>query len=593
MKNIKIIFEMLKQVNYILDKKTKKASIFVFVNILIAAVLETIGVSAIIPFIQAMITPDVIMNNKYIAVFIESFHITSNVGLLIMLAIFVILVYFIKNIYLIFSSMIQVRFQTNLQKKLATDMLKSYLKRPYTYFIEVNSADMMRGISSDITGVYRMVDNIFKILAEIITVTFIGIFIFVADPIMAIGLLLVATLCVVIITLTIKKKLNIVGKKHRDTCALVNKYAYQSFNGIKEISVMNRRDLFTQKYEDAYDELRKADFYLNVALASPKRIIEVVFITAVILLVCIKMWYGVNAIEYIPMLASLAVAGIRILPSISAVSNYITNTIFLRHSLAGAYENFYAARTYEQTHCTDKKVLLENKGEKINFEKISIDNITWEYENSKKEVIKNLSLTINRGEAIALIGESGAGKTTLADIILGLLKPQTGKITLDEDKNIFEIPNVWSEMVGYVPQMVFLLDDTIRNNILFGIENGDDKKVWEALEKAQLADYVRKLPQGIDTIVGERGVKISGGQRQRIAIARALYYDPCILVMDEATSALDNETETAVMEAIDELQGEKTIIIVAHRLTTIRNCDRIFEICNGIAIERSKMEIIG
>lgn len=213
--------------------------------------------------------------------------------------------------------------------------------------------------------------------------------------------------------------------------------------------------------------------------------------------------------------------------------------------------------------------------------------------NAKEAVLTNTFLCINKGESVAFIGSSGAGKTTLADIIMGLLKPQEGSVEMD-GIDIFSIPHQWAKIIGYVPQSVFLIDDTVRRNVAFGLKEEDisDEKVWSALGQAQLKEFVEGLPAGLDTIVGERGVKFSGGQRQRVAIARALYEDPDILVLDEATSALDNETETVFMESIDALQGSKILIIVAHRLTTIRNCDRIYEITDGIAIERKKEEVL-
>ena len=224
---------------------------------------------------------------------------------------------------------------------------------------------------------------------------------------------------------------------------------------------------------------------------------------------------------------------------------------------------------------------------------IKINQISWKYPNSEKFVLKDLSMEIFRGESIALIGTSGAGKTTLADIILGLYRPQGGNITVD-NVDISTIPQQWSKMIGYVPQQVFLTDDTIRNNIAFGLyENEiDEKAIWRALEKAQLKEFVQSLPEGLNTKVGERGIKFSGGQRQRVAIARALYYEPDIIVLDEATSALDNETETAVMESIDLLKGEKTLLIIAHRLSTISNCDRIYEIVDGKAVPKRKEDVI-
>ena len=223
---------------------------------------------------------------------------------------------------------------------------------------------------------------------------------------------------------------------------------------------------------------------------------------------------------------------------------------------------------------------------------LTVEHVVWQYDNQKKPVLTDACLKIKKGDSIGLIGESGAGKTTLGDIILGLLKPNQGNVLID-GLDVYAMPKSWARIVGYVPQAVFLADDTVRNNIKFGLDAdiSNDKLVWEALERAQLKHFVESLPDGLETIVGERGIKFSGGQRQRIAIARALYAKPEILVLDEATAALDNETEKAVMESIDALQGQITLIIVAHRLTTIRNCDKIYEIKDGKVIERSKKEI--
>ena len=216
--------------------------------------------------------------------------------------------------------------------------------------------------------------------------------------------------------------------------------------------------------------------------------------------------------------------------------------------------------------------------------------MTFSYESRDLTVLSNLNMTIKKGTSVAFIGSSGAGKTTLADIILGLLTPQSGYVHMD-GKDVYAMPEQWAQIIGYVPQNVFLIDDTVRNNVAFGLQDVDDQLIWEALEGAQLKEFIEALPYGLDTIVGERGVKFSGGQRQRIAIARALYNNPRILVLDEATSALDNDTENAVMEAVEALQGKMTLIIVAHRLTTIRNCDKIYEIKKGKAILRDKAEV--
>ena len=263
--------------------------------------------------------------------------------------------------------------------------------------------------------------------------------------------------------------------------------------------------------------------------------------------------------------------------------------IFLRPAFDIAYNNIKEAKTY----VSNKELNLDIADKSGDFEflnEIKLDNVTWKYISGKKEVLKDLNLAIKKGQSIGIIGESGAGKSTLSDILLGLYIPQKGTVSVD-GHIISEIPKTWSRMIGYVPQSVYLMDDTLRSNISFGDEDIDDNRIWNSLEKASLKEYVASLPDGLDTMVGERGIKFSGGQRQRIAIARALYHNPSILILDEATSALDNETETAVMEAIESLQGTITMIIIAHRLTTMRKCDRIIKIENGVAVDVEKTEL--
>ena len=273
------------------------------------------------------------------------------------------------------------------------------------------------------------------------------------------------------------------------------------------------------------------------------------------------------------------VAAYRLLPSINKFSVNFNQIIFYNISLNVAYDNIQAAREYM------KKDMEGDSGADISFKQsIDIQNVTWKYEAEEKKVLENVSLHINKGDSVAIIGESGAGKTTLADILLGLYRPMHGKVLVD-GQDVYSNLKQWAEIISYVPQTVYLFDDTVKNNVIFGHSEVDEKKVWEALEQAQLKSFVEGLPDGLDTMVGEAGVRFSGGQRQRIAIARALYNNPSVLVLDEATAALDNDTESAVMEAIDSLKGKKTLVIIAHRLTTIKNCNKVYEIKNKKIID--------
>ncbi|MBR5359495.1 MAG: ATP-binding cassette domain-containing protein, partial [Lachnospiraceae bacterium] len=330
--------------------------------------------------------------------------------------------------------------------------------------------------------------------------------------------------------------------------------------------------------------------------ALPERVIEAFCVSGIIITVLIRLGMGVDANEFVPSMAVFAMGAFRLLPSIARTTGFINNFVYYRQYVDATYENISAARAFQREQ---EKLEMSTDGiigdtvDTIEFQRdIKVCDISWKYPEGKDNVINGLSITINKGEAVGIIGESGSGKSTLADILLRLYRPQDGAVMVD-DINLDSIPRAWSKMIGYVPQMVFLVDDTIRENVIFGADDPDDDKVWAALEKASLASFVRGLPEGLDTVVGERGIKFSGGQRQRVAIARALYADPQIMILDEATSALDNETEEAVMEAIDSLAGTMTLIIIAHRLTTLKSCNRIFEITGGKAVERNKEEVIG
>lgn len=594
-KSITTIKNMKNQIMYILLPKQKKQCVGICILIFIGSIFEMLGVTAVLPFIQAVLEPQQIRNNKYLSSIFEILKVSSDFQIILFVGLLLILIYIIKNIYLLFSSYIQIRFKLRLQKDLSVLMLRTYMRRPYTFFLDVNSGDILRGINNDVYGVYALLENCFRILTEGITTILIAIFIIVTDPIMAIGVIFIASICFFSIVLGMRKKMKVMGVRQREVLAKQNKYAYQAINGIKEITVMQRNEDFIKQYEEAYEIKRSTDVAYYFTQAIPERMIEGICISGIIGIVCFRVLLGVEITTFIPQLAAFAVAAFRILPSVSRLIGYFSGIVFYRPTLEAAYENIKAAREYEEylrIYALDRNVVSDGYNEHEFKKELIVNNIEWRYNNSAKKILSNLYLKIEKGEAIALIGASGSGKTTLVDVILGLLQPQSGSVYMD-GIDIFAIKKDWAKIIGYVPQNVYLLDDTIRNNVAFGVSEQeiDNQKVWDALEKAQLKQHVIELPEQLDTIVGERGVKFSGGQRQRVAIARALYCNPDILVLDEATSALDNDTETIVMETINALQGDKTLIIVAHRLSTIKKCDKIYEIKDGKAVLRDNLNL--
>lgn len=353
---------------------------------------------------------------------------------------------------------------------------------------------------------------------------------------------------------------------------------------------MRRQKNFLKKYYDASEQKAHIDVKYVVINSCPDKLIEVICVGGIMFALCIRLKIGVNVAEFITNLAAFAVAAFRMMPAIAKLIGYVNGLFFYRKALDATYDVIYETKVYKKEEVLNNVGYAETNRQFVS--NICLKNIYWKYQSNPRYILEDLNLRIEKGSSVAFIGTSGSGKTTLADIILGLLRPEKGCVEVD-GISIDKIPNEWSRMIGYVPQSVFLMDDTITRNILFGLpdEEENEERVWEALEQAQLAEFVRELPEGLNTIVGERGVKFSGGQRQRIAIARTLYYNPEIILLDEATAALDNDTEKAVMEAIENLKGKKTLIIIAHRLSTIKQCDVIYEVVGGKAVVRKKEEI--
>ncbi len=604
-KNLLLFKQIIDEIIYVLDDKQKRRLLYVFLTIVISSGLELLGVTAILPFVQAVISPDQLFENALISKFCSVFGITDNTGLLLAIGVAIIAVYIVKNVYIIYSTYVQTDFLTSMQKKLSVRMLDSYLSRPYTYFLDTNSSVIRIGCLSSIVSYRDTIGALLTLATEILTTVLIGVYLIYTDWFTALGTILLISLILLAIIFFFKPAVKKAGKEAKESDVERNKSISQAVEGVKDIFVTRRKPVFVESFSNAAERARVATRTYTVLSGCPNRITEAVCVSGIIGIVCIRLALGdENMVNFVPKLASFAMAAFKVLPSVGKIANCITSIVYNRPFEEEVYKNVHEAERYnakfkeknintgsdDQTEFDKSNDDMACQIGKSNFE-IDLDNIEWKYNNQEKSVLYGLSLNIKKGESIGFIGSSGSGKTTVSDIILGLLKPQAGSVTI-ADKDIFDMPYVWAKLVGYVPQSIYLLDDTIRANVAFGMKDVSDDKIWEALDKASLKEFVEKLPDKLDTIVGERGVKFSGGQRQRVAIARALFYEPEILILDEATAALDNETENAVLESIESLQGSVTLIIVAHRLTTIRNCDKIYEIRDGKAFEKDKDEVM-
>ncbi len=578
MKNVKTFFSMFGKLVQILNRKQRRDGIILFFLLMIVSLLEMLGVGVIVPFIITMLEPEKIMTNQYMAPIIDLFHITDYRQFMYVVSGGIIVIYVAKNVFILYVNYYQSRYRNRLEKDLNVKMLSSYMKQPYTFFLRINSVEIIRGVNSDITNVASVVDSYSSILAESLTCMVIGIFLVCMNPFMAMSLLAVAGITALVIIMGFKGITGRCGVQTREAFAEKFKHMNQAVNGIKEISVAHRKPYFVQQFADSAQKAAESNTTYLWISKTPSRLIETVFIGSLLIVVTVSYGTAGNNLEFVTSLGAIGIAAVRILPSVSTLTNAMNGLVYMRPSLEAAYDNLMEADRYQLLAEEMESEEKESKTTKFSS-KIEVDQIFWRYQDNLPLVLEALDIEICKGESVALIGESGAGKSTLADILLGLLKPERGNVTVD-GTDIFSIQSSWSKMIGYVPQMVFLIDDTIRRNIAFGIpeQEIEDEKVWHALEQAQMRFVVENMEGGLDAIVGERGIKLSGGQRQRIAIARALYHDPDILILDEATSALDTDTESAVMEAIDALQGRKTLVIIAHRLSTIQNCDKVYEI---------------
>ena len=587
--------DVVEKLMYILNDSQKRYGIIVLFASFMGALLETLGVSVIIPLINALLTPEVLLENEWISEVFEHLNLHNEKDIVFIIGLGTIALYVLKNVFFIFLSWMRAKYACKVQRELSVHMMKTYMDKGYKFFLTRNTSELMRGVFADTNGVYALLNQLFKIIVECMTVMLICIYICVTDWIMALCMIILAFICLLIIYGYFKEKMRTLGKQARDYGAIVNQNAIQAFQGIKEVIVMRKQKYFTKNFENACVKQQQASVGHTVGTESPGYIIEAICITGLLGMICFRAVFGGEDTSLmIPALSAFAVGAFRILPALGKIASSFNTMIFYVPSLNNMYNHL---RETERDDDTLKSIYGENteKTDKIKFEKeLCINNIYWKYTESADFILNDLSLTIKRGESVAFIGHSGAGKTTLADIVLGLLKPQSGSVNLD-GKDIFTIGEDWCHIMGYVPQSVYLTDDSIRKNIAFGVndEDIDDKRVWDALEQAQLKTFISSLENGLDTLVGERGVRFSGGQRQRVAIARALYEKPKILILDEATAALDNETELAVMESIEALQGKITLIIIAHRLSTIKKCDKIYEVKNGIVYEKRKEDIFG
>lgn len=575
--------KILRKLNILLDKKQKRIMLFLIVAMLIGAALELMGVGLIYEAASVIMDPDILESSATLAKVYDIFHMESMTQFSMLIMGALIGVFALKNVYLFFQNKLQFKFVYSNQFATSSRMMINFMQRPYEYYLNADTSVIQRSITSDVNNMYGLILSMLQLVSEMIVFVVLTLYCLSKDVVMTGTVAILLVVVLMVIKWILKPIMRKAGEENQDFYSGLYKWIDQSVMGIKEIKVANKESYFINEYCKCGAGYVNAVQRYNLYNATPRLLIETVAIAGMILYMMIRIAQGTPVTEIMPQLTMLAVAAMRLIPSANRINNYLTSIAYFEPFFMGVTDNLQDEIRDESVNYDEEAYRKKKYVEKLPVKKeILLKDITYKYPNSEVLIFDNATMRIPVGKSVGIVGTSGAGKTTVVDIMLGLLQLKSGGIYADGIE-VREHYESWLKNIGYIPQTIFMIDSSIRKNVAFGRgdEDIDDAKVWQALKEAQLDEFVKGLPEGLDTGIGERGIRISGGQRQRIGIARALYEDPEVLVLDEATSALDNDTEAGIMDSINHLHGRKTLIIIAHRLQTIEKCDIVYRVENG------------
>ncbi len=572
--------DIFKKLNYILDKRQKINIVVLAVMIFIGGILETLSISAMLPVVWVIIDAESVQQNKYCQWAMDFLHLQDMHEFIITLLALLMIMYLLKNAYLLWLTSEQNRFISGNRNKIISQVLREFLNRPYEFYLDADIPTVFRLTDSDIPNVFSILMALISLASETVVFVLICGVLVATDWRLVLFLVIISGIVTIVMFKVLKPRLNKLGTTNQAIQSRIAKWRIQAIYGIKDVKVLHRESFFADNYESNGKIGARLNQKYAVINAMPRLLIESIFMVSILgyLIVCVAA--GDDMKQMIPTLTAFGLAAVRLMPCVNRINTYLTDISYFRPCLDYVYENMNINEISKKTNQTllpvdeTKTMQLKNR--------IELKNIVYAYPNTDTLIFDHADMTVPCGKSVGIMGPSGAGKSTIVDILLGLLKVHEGQILCDGD-NVFDNYPAWLSQIGYIPQSIYLVDEPIRNNIAFGIADDeiDDNRIWQVLEEAQLKEFIQTLPEGLDTAIGDRGVRLSGGQRQRLGIARALYHNPEILVFDEATSALDNETEAAVMEAINSFHGKKTMVIIAHRLNTIEKCDIIYKVEGG------------
>lgn len=578
------MLKILKKMNLLLDRRQKRTMIVLIVMMLVGGVLESLGISMLVPIVTVVVDPAAVGESKVLSALYDGLGMESNAQFAVFLLLAFVGMTVIKNIYLFFQQKLQLKFVYTNQFATSRRMMINFMKRPYEYYLDADTSVIQRNITSDVNNMYGLILSCLQLFSECIVFVCLVVALFLySDAMMIMAMAVLMVILLFVIKKVLKPIMIRAGQENQEFYSGLYKWIEQSVMGIKEIKIGCKENYFINEYAKCGAGYVNAVQKYNLFNATPRLLIETVCITGMVGYFVLTIGRGTELTELLPQLTALAAAAMRLLPSVNRINNYQTSISYFEPFFMGVSDNLqeeihdgkmtYDAEVYRKKQSIEKLPLKES---------IRLEDITYKYPNTEKLIFDHAGMEIPIGASVGIVGVTGSGKTTIVDVLLGLLQMESGKILAD-GVDVSGHYEAWLKNIGYIPQTIFMIDDSIRRNVAFGVpeEEIDEDKVWRALEEAALDDFVRSLPEGLETGIGERGIRISGGQRQRISIARALYEDPEVLVLDEATSALDNDTEAAIMDSINRLHGKKTLVIIAHRLQTIEKCDMVYRVTDG------------
>lgn len=577
------MIKILKKINILMDGKQKREMVGLLLMMAVSAFLETGAVMMVMAVVEMIIKPDTLTQGETYQKICSILHLSGTVEFSVLAILFLIFLYIAKNSFQFFLQKSLYRFVYTNQFHTAANLMKNFVKRDYEFYLNAETSVIQRSITADVSNMYALILSVLQIASESIVALFLVIALAMQDPVMTVVIAVLLLVTLVVIKNIIKPIMNRTGKENQDYGASMFSWIAQTIQGIKDIKVAGKEQYFINEYCKVGEGYVKAMERFSLFNNTPKLLIETVCIAGLLGYILILIVSGADVSAMISLFAAFGIAAMRLLPAASRINNQMTSMAFNEPFFFNVSDNL-VEETNEQN--TDISYAVVAKEKLPVTRAVTLQDITYHYPNSDKLIFDHASVSFPIGKSIGVVGASGAGKTTIIDIVLGLLNLQGGKVLAD-DVDIQSHYREWLANVGYIPQMIFLLDADIRKNVAFGIpeEEIDDEKLWYALREAQLDEFIKTLPDGVYTGIGERGIRLSGGQRQRIGIARALYNDPEVLILDEATSALDNDTEAAIMDSINRLHGKKTLLIIAHRLQTIEKCDMVYRVENGAIVK--------